>query len=81
VHICQATVSAVMPDGEPLMARADREIREGSIGHGMFHRVMEARAENASTHPGYVRRWRAAHNRVVETLNFLHRVMSLETFL
>ncbi len=70
-----------MPHGEPLAALVDREIREGSIGHGIFQRVMKVRVENASTHPGYVCRSRVAHNRVVETLNFRHRVMSLETFL
>jgi hypothetical protein len=43
--------------------------------------VINSRVENASTHPSYVCRWRAAHNRVVETLNFRQRVMSLETFL
>jgi type I restriction enzyme M protein len=76
--LLKAILSAL---GDPFAALADREIREGSIGHGMFHRVMKARVENASTHPGYVCRSRAAHNRVVETLNFWQRVMELETFL
>jgi hypothetical protein len=37
---------------DPLAALADREIREGSIGHGMFHRVEIPPAEEISAHPG-----------------------------
>ena len=42
---------------DPLAALADREIRERTVGHGIFHRGRRTRAGTVSAHPGYVCRW------------------------